>query len=64
MNNTKLINLFVCIPSRFLLSYMIDKFKLYDLLIFTSIGFIYRYITNSERAFNKRCAKEHMYLEI
>mgnify|MGYP006443967797 FL=1 len=52
MNNTKIINLFICLPSRFLMGYIIEKFKLYDLLIFSSLGFIYRYYSDPNRHFN------------
>ena len=51
MNKT--INLFVCIPSRFIMGYIIEKFKLYNLLIFSSSGFIYRFYNDPNRHFNK-----------
>ena len=51
--NLKLIHAFICLPSRFLMSYIIEKFKLYDLLIFSSLGFIYRYYSDPNRHFNK-----------
>ena len=49
----KLIYPFACLGSRFLLSYLIEKFKLYHLLIFSSLGFIYRYYSDPNRHFNK-----------
>ena len=51
--NNKVIFIFACLPSRFLLSYLIEKFKLYDLLILSSAGFIYRYFSDPNRHFNK-----------